>query len=651
MTIVSVQAGQSVLDSYVKTPRVGLSELIWNAFDADATHVKVTCSYNELGGITDIHVTDDGLGMTYDQAHRAFSQVGDSWKLTGRETDGGRPVHGRHGRGRYAAFSLGSSVQWSTTAKSIDGEKLNTIVVGQSSSLGKFTLSTTPADNLATGTEVHISGISGKANTDFDQANQLRNHLLTEFALVLERFKDFSISFLGSKIDSHSAEVNRTEISLSNDGAEGWDGQATLTVIEWNLDNVPRHIYLCDADNRVIDHIEPRIQAPGAEFTAYLTWQGFTPNTPILFEDDTSAPHSRLISAARDALRDHLANRQHIRELEVVERWQNEGVWPYDGEPSNEVEAATRDTFKVVALAASRTLDQSKGTKTKALSLRLLKETFEKDPEVLLPILADVASLPKSRIDELAHLLDHTTLTQLIQTGKEIGSRMEFLSGLRAILFEPTIKKHVLERRQLHRILVDETWIFGEEWSLTADDERLTTVLTKFLHFLGKDVELASGKEVLLEDGKHGIPDLVLGRKLKTSADTYEQLVVELKRPDHKVDDSDLSQLRKYASAITNDETFAQPNVKWSFWIVGNHTTTTVDEQRRQSGAQYGVVQDSEKYRIIVRPWAELISDAEHRLKFVQKSLDYTTTKDSGLAYLRDKYAEYLPRAAHPNPK
>lgn len=145
-----------------------------------------------------------------------------------------------------------------------------------------------------------------------------------------------------------------------------------------------------------------------------------------------------------------------------------------------------------------------------------------------------------------------------------------------------------------------------------------------------------------MEDGSDAIPDLVLGRRLQTNADSFEHLVVELKRPKHKLDDDDVSQLRSYASAIVNDEAFAQPNVKWDFWLVGNETTRTVDEQRRQPHLPFGVVQES-PYRIVVKQWSELISDAEHRLKFVQNSLEYETSHDSGLAYLREKYSQFLP--------
>lgn len=645
MTTVKVQAGQSILEGYVKRPSVGLTELIWNAFDEDAHLVTITCGYNGLRGLEEITVTDDGNGMTFQRAEQAFSRVGDSWKLMpGTRSDSGeRVVHGRHGRGRYAAFSLGNVVRWMSTAERVEGGLGTVQVTGRRASLDSFDIVTShPEPGVAqTGTVVNISQVTSEAVNNFDAADELRQSILIEFALHLDRHKDFTVRFLGQDIDPASVQDHCEAISLADSGA--WDGEATLTVIEWKLQGIRRAIFLCDGDDRVFDEVEARIHAPGSEFTAYLTWEGFNSSEPVGLEDDTDTPRGRLIAAAREALREYLSERQRLREAATIQRWREEGVWPYKEEPKTPVEAATRDTFRVVAMAASRTVDESKSGQSRALALRLLKETFENDPEALLPILTDLARLPRSRVDELARLLQHTTLTQLIQTGHQIGSRMEFLSGLRTILFDRQIKSRLLERRQLHRILAHETWIFGEEWTLTGDDERLTKVLKKFLSKLGQDVELAELKKVRLEDGSDAIPDLVLGRRLQTNADSFEQLVVELKRPKHKLDDDDVSQLRAYASAIVNDESFAQPNVKWDFWLVGNETTRTVDEQRRQPHLPYGVVQDTGTYRIVVKQWSELISDTEHRLKFVQNSLEYETSHDSGLAYLREKYPQYLP--------
>lgn len=80
-------------------------------------------------------------------------------------------------------------------------------------------------------------------------------------------------------------------------------------------------------------------------------------------------------------------------------------------------------------------------------------------------------------------------------------------------------------------------------------------------------------------------------QNVETRANHFSHLVIELKRPHHKLTDDDVTQLRSYASAITNDERFDQPNVDWEFWLTGNDTTRSVDEAREQHGVPHGVVQ------------------------------------------------------------
>ena len=279
--------------------------------------------------------------------------------------------------------------------------------------------------------------------------------------------------------------------------------------------------------------------------------------------------------------------------------------------------------------------------------LGALRQAFEHEPESLLPILASVTKLPKARIDELRDILERTTLTNVITASRKVGDRLDFIHGLNALLFDKSTRKATKERRQLHRILARETWIFGEEWTLTGDDQRLTEVLKQHLTLLERDTELAEGSDVLTSDGRDLIPDLVLGRRLQTGKNQFDQLVVELKRPNHNLADEDVMQLRKYADAIYEDERFAQHNVTWEFWLVGNNTRDLVDRMRTQSHLAPGVVQE-QPYRIIVKKWSEVIGDAEHRLKFVQDSLNYETNRDKGLESLRKKFSEYLPEEVSP---
>ena len=93
-------------------PIVALSELIWNAYDADASRVSVNFQGNELTNLALIQIEDDGDGIPYRQADGFFQSLGGSWKKKGAKTKKGRFIHGERGQGRFKAFALGESVTW-----------------------------------------------------------------------------------------------------------------------------------------------------------------------------------------------------------------------------------------------------------------------------------------------------------------------------------------------------------------------------------------------------------------------------------------------------------------------------------------------------------------------------------------------------------
>lgn len=167
---------------------------------------------------------------------------------------------------------------------------------------------------------------------------------------------------------------------------------------------------------------------------------------------------------------------------------------------------AERQTFDLVALSAAAIVNE--GTpRSRRLALNLIKTALESGPTALQDVLLNVLELPEDKVEELRTLLDRTTLASVIEMSKRVADRLDFLAGLDALIFDADSKKQTLERRQLHRILANETWVFGEEWALTGDDNRLAQVLTAHLHLLGDDVELANLQPVLREDGSDAILD------------------------------------------------------------------------------------------------------------------------------------------------
>ena len=121
-----VQAQADHIASLSKAaPVSAIEELIWNALDAEAKEVRVDLITNVLGAVEAVRIADDGSGIDVLRADSTFGSLGGSWKRNGSGTATlKRSLHGRHGRGRFKAFALGSHVEWRTTVK-IGGELLS----------------------------------------------------------------------------------------------------------------------------------------------------------------------------------------------------------------------------------------------------------------------------------------------------------------------------------------------------------------------------------------------------------------------------------------------------------------------------------------------------------------------------------------------
>jgi hypothetical protein len=138
-----------------------------------------------------------------------------------------------------------------------------------------------------------------------------------------------------------------------------------------------------------------------------------------------------------------------------------------------------------------------------ALHLRMLRHAIERSPTELQRILDEVLKLPKRKQQELARLLDETNLSGIISAATIVADRLKFLTALQYVLFDYDAKQKLKERSQLHKILEQNTWIFGEEYNLWASDKGLTTVLKA--HKKKLDPNLVIDEPVKVIDKKRGV--------------------------------------------------------------------------------------------------------------------------------------------------
>ena len=97
---------------YSNIPAV-LSELVANAWDADATRVDITLDTEQPS----IEIRDNGHGMSYEDINDKFLTVGYRRRERDAKTPGDRDAMGRKGIGKLAAFSIADTVDVHTSKR------------------------------------------------------------------------------------------------------------------------------------------------------------------------------------------------------------------------------------------------------------------------------------------------------------------------------------------------------------------------------------------------------------------------------------------------------------------------------------------------------------------------------------------------------
>jgi hypothetical protein len=631
-------------------PALALAELIWNSLDADASTVRVEIDRNLIGGIDAIRVVDDGVGMSREQVTDYFGKLGGSWKASSRTTPGNRVLHGKQGEGRFRAFALGARVQWLTRHQGDGAVERELIVTGARASITEFVIEEPPAQMMPRhGTTVTITNVPAKVPGLADgPSDGIIEELTQHFALYLIQYPGISLTLDGHTIDPAAAMVCQTDYDLAVEVPDGGSITPKLTIIEWKRD-AERALSLCDEEGFTLLDLDARVRLPGYTFTAYV-------RSPVvrhlhvkneLALKEMNPVVRALADGAREKIKDHFRERKAAAARTRVESWKSEKVYPYQGAAESKVEVMERQVFEVCAVNVEMLAPefQKADTQTKALTFRLLRQAVEKSPEDVQKIFTEVLGLPTQKQKQFARLLDRTSLAAIINASSVVADRLEFIQGLESILFDPELKGLLKERTQLHKLLERNTWIFGEEFHLTASDEGLTKCL-------GKHIKLLTGKEpttlvpVKTSTGQPQILDLFLSRRIQLLGEERHHLVVELKRPTVKVDSEVLTQVKKYARSVSADERFSGTRVRWTFWAVSNEMDDLAQTESSQANRPLGVVQQTEgkiPYTIWAKTWAQLLLEAKARLEFFREKLEYQATHESGRKYLREVYDKFLP--------
>lgn len=626
-------------------PISALAELIWNALDADSTRVVVRLNHSDLG-LKEIVVSDNGHGIPRAEAPQLFTRLGGSWKKRGGRTKTlQRMLHGYEGRGRFKAFALGRVADWAITYKNDEGDAATYTVSMIESNLREVHISEESAtDHVGTGVEVTISE-PHKEFRSLEAKNSVQD-LSEVFALYLKDYRDVRITIDGRDVDPNAAIADSVEFDLDPIVRDDRPHPVRLEIIEWRALS-RRTLYLCNEQGFPLSQVSTRFHVGDFHFSAYLK----SPYVDQLHEEavlelaEMDPEVAASINQAQSRIKEYFRDRAAERARSVVDNWKEENIYPYKGDASSPIEVVERKVFDIVAVTASDYMPEfeSVSQQNKALHLRMLRSAIEKSPNELQLILKEVLNLPQRKQSELANLLREASLSSIISAAKIVADRLKTLQALEAIIFDPDMKARLKERSQLHQILADNTWIFGEEFALSVSDQSLTSVLRKH--------------KTLLEDGavidrpvKHinqerGIVDLMFSRALRNHrVDELDHLVVELKAPRIKLTSKETTQIKGYAFSVAKDERFRDASTRWNFWLISNAVDEFVEHEVRSANLPRGVLYQAEDraLTIWVKTWSQVLEENKARLQFFQEKLEYQVDQGSALKHLRERYEEFL---------
>jgi len=409
---IHIQVKDDHLETIGKTkPLNAIVELIWNALDAEAQHVEVRFVENELGGLDYIDIIDDGHGLKFKDAIIAFGNLGGSWKREEYVTQNEKRIlHGKYGKGRFRAFSLGNRVLW----RSIYSEKgtfYHYQIVGNSENLSIFEISEPEPIREAeskTGMHVRISLLNN--NISLIRGVTALEEITDIFAPYLMQYPSVKIIYDNVTIDPENAQIYQHEYNFNEIVVpSGKTIDAKLTVVEW-IGSGRKGVLFCDQNGFTRYVPFPRLHFRGFSYTAYFksSYIQELDKQGLLQADELCEDVRFLTQFCKKKLREHFILREAEKTQLLIQEWKDEGIYPINSDelsdPKNSIQIKIFDIYATHLFQMVRELNEAPKI-VQQLILHLLYTLIKTDSTQVAHILNEIISLPDDKEDEIQKLL------------------------------------------------------------------------------------------------------------------------------------------------------------------------------------------------------------------------------------------------------
>jgi len=520
---------------YVSLPKV-MSEIVANSWDADATRVDIVLPEGPIGHGSEIIITDNGHGMTFEEINKLYLRVG---RLRRKEEEidetpkFGRDIMGRKGIGKLSVFGVSKLVEIETwknhilTAFRMDIEKIMAVSKsGESTIYEPEILRRSENTQTEQGTRIKLKTLKRAAPIDI---NSVTKRLARRFSVL---GKNFDVYVNGNRIDPEERLLRQelTFLHKINDETivEGgdWVVSGWIGTLRGSVENVDPGIIIMARGKLIQEPFFFRLSAGEKYAFHYLVGEV---NAEFLDEEeDLIATHRGSIvweSPEGQAL--HNWGQRKLRwiadEWSEMRRQKREKVIREDTEFKEWLETLTGPEKKIADKI-----------------IKILTSQYAITDERRKEIMSYVrTSFDQQAFHQLVAVLDENPTAANVLNAFEEWRVIEAREILRLVQgrlktiaqFEKMIKSDAKEVPEIHEYFVKFPWILDPSWIEIYDEVHYSDLLREGF------------PDKKLEEPDRRIDFVCMG-----VGDSVH--IVELKRPSHKVNWNDLDQLEKYVAFV-----------------------------------------------------------------------------------------------------
>lgn len=657
---------KEVLTQY-KSTFAALKELINNSIQANATHVSINlisskCSEDSLSfhPIEVIEVVDDGYGVPINLFEENIMKIATDNK------------EGGMGIGRFGALQIGNKMTIETIGyDKTKNKNTRTSISFCASDLNQKNLSehvfNVVSEEIETPTNTYYQvRIENLYSNDVEPSK--KNKLSEEFASIdsfkQALFESYPFEIFEGKIKFivNDEELSRSQFCIGmpiikNEvftDAKGNDHIVNLHFYNVNLKNKEISIFF-QVDNAGLMTSIAKYQYTSPWHTSDAGAWYIMVDSDIITRDmmsnfelaDLGEQDAKGLQELIKNTIDVFFKEKNVKYTSFIEKLTKDKSYPYDSINPSERPSLEVNVFNHTAylLELEQGLIAGNNSARRTIYPMVKKVIEDGNTEFLV---SNVIQLSDEKREQFCKLLYSTDLDDVIEFSSSVARHTQFLDFLNEICYGD-ISKWLKERKQLHKIVERELWIFGEEYNDSTrlwSDKSLEHNLEQ-LHKECFSYEPTEQEENLIKEAQaldNDITDLFFYNKKRLGNGREEVLIVELKAPSCAIANKEIEQIERYRDRILDSAGF--PKNKTCYKIVLISSKLSKGAERKLKGARShnedtepflysDYNEDGADIKLYIMNWAELINENRKRLSYLSESLQ-VKEEDVNEKFLRE---------------